>query len=449
MNQRKTNLIVVFADQWRAQATGYAGDPNARTPRLDQLAGESVNFSNATSSCPVCSPYRASLITGQYALTHGVFLNDVCLSNNPVSIAEVFRDAGYDTAYIGKWHLDGHGRSNYIHKERRHGFEFWKGLECSHDYNHSPYYFNEDQTKRYWQGYDAIAQTDEACEYLSQHAKGSPFLLFLSWGPPHAPYETAPEPYRARYKPEDVQLRPNVPDGAAEAARRDLAGYYAHIAALDDCVGKLLDTLQETGLDENTVFLFTSDHGDMLGSQGLVKKQHPYDESIRVPFLLKCPRGQGCEPRTLTAPINAPDVMPTLLSMCGLPIPETVEGLDYADYVRDGANPGDGAALITCPAPFGQVSRAAGGKEYRGVRTARYTFVRDMKGPWLFFDNERDPYQLENLSGNPTYAAVQGELDAALQRLLKERNDAFLPGEAYIEQWGYVVDETGTVPYGP
>ena len=167
---RKPNVVFLLADQWRAQATSYAGDPNAKTPNLDQLAQESVNLTNAVSSCPVCSPYRGSLMTGQYPLRHGVFLNDVQLSPEAVSIAKVYKEAGYETAYIGKWHLDGPGRSNFIPRERRQGFEFWKALECTHNYNNS-FYYSDENVKLKWEGYDAIAQTRAAQEYIQGRAK--------------------------------------------------------------------------------------------------------------------------------------------------------------------------------------------------------------------------------------------------------------------------------------
>ncbi|NOY57645.1 MAG: sulfatase-like hydrolase/transferase, partial [Calditrichaeota bacterium] len=132
----RPNIVYVFPDQWRAQATGYNGDPNAKTPHLDALAMESCNFTDAVSGCPVCSPYRASLLTGQYPLTHGVFLNDVQLNDDAVTIAKVLGKAGYQTGYIGKWHLHDHGRSAFIPRKSRQGFEFWQTMECTHNYNH-------------------------------------------------------------------------------------------------------------------------------------------------------------------------------------------------------------------------------------------------------------------------------------------------------------------------
>jgi len=440
---KKPNVIYVFADQWRAEATGYAGNQDVRTPNLDRLAAASVNLTNAVSCCPVCSPYRASLLTGQYPLTHGVFLNDVRLRSEAVSLAEVYQRAGYQTAYIGKWHLDGNQRSAFIPRERRQGFDFWKALGCTHAYNNSFYYGDEDIRLK-WEGYDVIAQTRAAQQYLLEHAEGAPFLLVLSWGPPHDPYATAPEKYRALFKAESLTLRPNVPEADHVKARQALAGYYAHIAALDDCIGGLLQTVRETGIENDTIFVFTSDHGDMLFSHGGQNKQQPWDESIRVPFLLRCP---GLPARTIDLPINTPDIMPTLLGLNGIPIPETVEGTDFS-HVLAGKTPAPNyAALIECPSPFGQWTRSRGGREYRGLRTRRYTYVRDLQGPWLLYDNQQDPYQLDNLCHQARHVALQASLDALLSKRLKETNDAFLSGSDYIRKWGYEVDASGTVRY--
>lgn len=443
---QKPNVLFIFADQWRAQATGYAGHPDVKTPHLDRMAAESVNFRTAVSGCPVCCPFRASLITGQYPLTHGVFLNDALLNSKAVSIAQAYNRAGYHTGYIGKWHLDGTHRSAFIPRQRRQGFQFWMALGCTHNYNNSPYYGDED-VKLKWDGYDAFAQTRAAQRYIRDHAAGKPFALFLSWGPPHAPYHTAPEKYRAMYRPEDVTLRPNVPEADRAKAKKALAGYYAHIAALDDCMGDLLRTLEQAGIADDTIVVFTSDHGDMLYSHGGQKKQQPWDESIRVPFLLRYPRALGSRGRAIDMPINTPDIMPTLLGLCGIEIPETVEGADFSEVLTGQMDTPDNAALISCPSPFGQWNRKRGGREYRGLRTARYTYARDLKGPWLLYDNIKDPYQLNNLCGKPEHAALQEQLEETLARRLKQTRDDFRSGWDYIEQWGYTVDASGTIPY--
>jgi len=445
---KEPNVVFVFGDQWRRQATGYAGNPNVRTPNLDALARESVNFTHALSGCPVCSPYRASMLTGRRPLTHGVFVNDVYLQPRAISLAQAFSAAGYDTAYIGKWHVDGHGRSNYIPPERRLGFDYWKVLECTHNYNQSPYYAGDSDEKLYWDGYDAIAQTRDAQNYIRDHGKDGPFFLTLSWGPPHAPYGTAPEEFRKLYNGDTLELRANVTDESEAQAREWLAGYYAHCSALDACVGHLLATLQECEIENETIFVFTSDHGDMLGSQGQTKKQRPWDESIRVPFVLRYPGLAGWRPRETDALIDAPDIMPTLLGLCDISIPDTVEGLDFSEHIEGGDDPSDGASLLICLQPFGQWTVAQhGGREYRGLRTKRYTYVRDLQGPWLLYDNAADPYQMRNLVQDEDAANIRDELDMWLQEKLDRAGDQFLSGAEYLEKWGYRVDETGTVPY--
>ncbi len=245
-----------------------------------------------------------------------------------------------------------------------------------------------------------------------------------------------------------MTVRPNVPKQLEPRARELLAGYYAHIAALDDCMGDIVGTLKELGIEEDTILVFTSDHGDMLQSHGQMKKQRPWDESIRVPFLVRWPAGLGSKGRRIKMPINAPDIMPTLLGHSGIAIPETVEGDDFSEMLKGGKpEQAERAALICCPSPFGQWKRTDGGREYRGIRTSRYTYVRDLKGPWLLYDNEEDPYQLDNLCDKPAYAGLRRKLDAALSRKLKDINDEFLPGPEYIKRWGYVVDKSGTVRY--
>jgi arylsulfatase A-like enzyme len=448
--QDPPNVLFIFGDQWRAQATGYAGDPNLRgkTPNLDALAKEGVNFTHAVSGMPVCTPFRASLMTGQYAQTHGLFLNDVQLPDEALTIAEVYKAAGYDTGFIGKWHLDGHGRRMPIPEERHQGFDYWKVLECTHDYNNSFYYDEGDPTPKNWGDYDAFGQTRDAQDYMKARvAAKKPFALFLAWGPPHNPYQTAPPEFQAMFDRDEIQLRPNVREKEAEH-RKQLAGYYAHIAALDKSMGDLLATLDELGVAEDTIVVFTSDHGDMIGSQGERRKQRPWDESIRVPFLLRYPKAHGKTGREITMPLNSPDIMPTLLGLGGIAIPEVVEGRNLAPVIRGVAEPGDEGTLIACLAPFGEYTRAQGGREYRGIRTKRYTYVRSLEGPWLLYDNETDPYQMDNLVRKAAHQALQARLEKELQQLLDVRGDKFLQGDAYVKQFGHVVNpKTGTVPY--
>lgn len=446
-NLKAPNIVFLLADQWRGQATGYAGDPNAKTPHVDALARESFIFRRAFSGIPVCTPARACLMTGKYPIDHGVFLNDVYLKPDETSIARVLRKAGYDTAYIGKWHLDGHGsRSTFIPEERRQGFKYWKALECTHAYFDSRYHDGNDQSPKKWDGYDALAQTRDAVQYIRTHDKDKPFFLFLSWGPPHNPYQDAPREYKKNHTPRKIELRPNVPKEMKKRARKDLAGYYAHISALDACVGMVVRALDEAGLAGTTILIFTSDHGDMLCSQGQQRKQRPWDESISIPMLARVPslHGRGVE---ISMPVDLADLMPTMLGLCNIPIPPGIAANDLSKHLAGKEMPEDNPVLLSCISPFGEFTVNNGGREFRGIRTCRYTYVRDLKGPWLLYDNEVDPFQLRNLVNDEQYAILREKLGAVLDGMLARRGDGFRPSREYIQKWGHVVNETGTVPY--
>ena len=441
---RRPNVVLIFGDEWRMQATGYNGDPNCQTPVLDALASQSVNITHAVAGAPVCCPYRASLLTGQYPLTHGVYINDVELDPSCHSIARAFKAGGYDTAYVGKWHVHGSPDGQYsrrgtvVPRDCQMGFDYWKGFECTHDYNDSHYFFNDDPTPHPWGDYDAFAQSRDAAAYIKDHADSgaeNPFMLMLSWGPPHFPLDSAPAEYQDRYADREIELRPNVPPEMRDVAAAELRGYYAHIAALDDCMKIVLDSIDAAGLAEDTIVVFTSDHGDMRRSQGLHTKLFPWDESIRVPFLLRWPALSDTG-RELPLPLDAPDVMPTLLGLCDLAIPETVEGQDFSPLIHgDQKLAGDEAALLVMPAAFHEL-RLNGMKPYRGLRTMRYTYVRNTDGPWLLYDNEADPYQMSNLIGREEHATLQTDLERTLQERLDALGDEFLDGQAYLERDG-------------
>lgn len=445
------NLVFVFADQWRADALGYAGNAEVITPHLDRLATESLVFANAVAVTPVCAPWRASFLTGQYPLTNGLFYNDKPLPTQAVTIGKAFKEAGYQTGYIGKWHVNGHqrgedpfsGRNQPIPKERRQGFDYWKVREVTHDYNNS-YYFDENDEKHFWEGYDVFPQTDSAISYFHKN-KDNPFFLVLSYGPPHDPYFTAPQEYKDLYRDRTLSLRPNVPEMYQDSARRVLAGYYAHCTAIDKAVGDLLKGLEDAGIAENTIFVFTSDHGDMLMSRGVLKKQRPWDESIKVPMLMRWPSKLGSTRRNIYDPINTPDLAPTLLGLCGIDLPESMEGEDFSAALFSGEDLGNEAALITLPVPFHEWQFMNGGREYRGVRTRKYTYVKDLLGPWLLYDNEQDPYQLTNLVDVPQYAQVKAYLETVLNEKLLATQDEFLPADTYMRRRAYLYDRNDSL----
>ena len=439
--QRRTNIVFVLTDQWRAKATGYAGDPNVKTPNLDRLAKSALNFRNTVSVCPVCTPYRASLLTGRFPTSTGMFLNDLHLPDEELCMAEIFKAAGYDTAYIGKWHLDGHGRDAFIPPARRQGWDYWKVAECDHNYQKSHYYEGASDTKTFWDGYDAYAQTRDAQTYLRTHAAAEkPFILMIAYGGPHFPHGNAPEDLKALYPPESLKLPPNF-SGDEDKARRELQGYYAHCTALDRCVGDLLATLEESGLNKNTLFVFTSDHGEMMGSHGIkpYTKQVAWDESAHVPFLLRVP---GLASRPIDQPLTTPDILPTLLGLTGVPKPTTIEGRDFSDIIG-GWSKHCPAALYMQVSPF-----TPGCLPYRAIRTATHTLIRQKEGPTLLFDDATDPFQLDNLAEKPECAALRKTLDVRLDEELKRINDDFPTAADALRRWGFPFKPGQSAPYG-
>ena len=440
----RPNIIFVFGDQWGAFATGYAGNPDVQTPNIDALAAESVVLTNAVSCCPVCTPYRANLLTGRFPLSHGLFLNDLRLPEEEISIAGVLGAEGYDTGYIGKWHLDGPERSAFTPPgRRRHGFDYWAVADCTHNYMHSIYYRGDDPTPRYWEGYDAHAQTDDAISYIESHGGERPYCLFLSWGPPHFPWREVPQAYLDMYDGRRFDRTPN----RWEVDERQLAGYYAHCTALDEDLGRLVEALERTGQAENTIFVFTSDHGTMMGAHGLATtlKQYPYAESALVPLVVRYPRAQR-EAGTVAAPLNEVDLMPTLLSMAGATIPETVQGQDLSHLITGAPGEVPTSSMVMSVAPF-NINYLAHMPAYRGIYTSRYAYMRSLQGPWLLFDNANDPYQMHNLVLLPEHADLVEELDGELQGWLDRMNDPFLSPEVHIAQWGYQVDHKHDSPY--
>lgn len=448
--EARPNVVFVFADQLRGCSVGYAGQEPVQTPNIDRFASRGAIFNHAVSMIPVCGPYRACLVTGRTPLSTGAVLNDIALKTSETSIAHAFKDAGYDTAYIGKWHLDGPDRTAPVPPgPRRQGFEFWMGANFEHNYHRSQYTDNDGSVK-FWKGWDAEAQTTETISYFdSRKDNPNPFFLVLSWGPPHHPYRLAPQEYLDRYDPADIKGRPNCPD----VPREDLWGYYAQTTFLDDQFQRIVEALDERGMTDNTILIFTSDHGDMHGSHGVYKKQWPWSESILVPFALRYP-GAVAPGAVFDFPISVIDIMPTLLGLCGAAVPETVEGADLSPFIRGDRNDPPESVLIMNPCPFSigdprgpdQYPDYKGMRlEYRGVITDHYTYVRTIDKPWLLYDNKSDPYQMTNLIDLPEHAETQRHLDALMRSHMAAIGDEFLTREEYYARYGIELDHRGKV----
>ena len=445
---QKPNVIYVLTDQWRSTAFGYEGNEDVKTPAIDQFSSESIIFKNAITVAPVCTPYRAALMTGRFPTTTGMFLNDLYLPKEELCMAEMYKSAGYNTAYFGKWHLDGHGRLNNVEPERRQGFDYWKALECSHDYNNMPYYENDQRDIKYWQTYSPFAIAKEASKYLEAHASGEkPFLLFISIATPHFPHNSAPEEYQQMYSDKKLTLRQNVPASVRENALKELQGYYAHCSATDKAIGDILTKLKELDLYSKSIVVFTSDHGEMMGSHAIrpKQKQVAWDESIKVPFLIRYPAIGQNEGQAILTPINTTDILPTLLSLSNIEIPDLIEGENLSAIIQKPEIQGDRAALFMNVCPFTVMYPE---KEYRGIRTSRYTYVKSPEGAYMLFDNRADPFQQNNLVGKEEAVALQQELDEQLEeKLISIGDDNFKHRQYYLDKWGYTLGERNTIPY--
>jgi arylsulfatase A-like enzyme len=292
------NVLIIFPDQMRSDVMGCMGNQEIKTPHIDQLAKEGVLLLKTYANNPVCCPARAILLTGTYNHINGMTANDLRLREDHITIAELMQQKGYRTGFIGKWHLDGALREpGFVPPgPRRQGFEYWAAYECHHKH-FEPYYFRDTPEKLVFNEFEPKVSCDFALEFLNTQPKDKPFFMILQMGPPHDPYG-APKAYMDQYNPEHITPRPNwqprteplpktkpslqsivngnynppIPSGT----KNQIAAYYAAVTAIDDQVGRIMAELKRLGLDDNTLILFTSDHGDMLSSHGMHRKRKPH-----------------------------------------------------------------------------------------------------------------------------------------------------------------------------
>ena len=311
----RPNVIVCMTTQWRGQACGYVGDGNARTPCLDEIARGAVNFRQAVTPHPFGVFARAAFLTGKRCPENGIVDYFDPLPVGAQTIAHGFEELGYDTAFVGKWQLyerdpeapvvgEEHAKI-VVPVERRGGFEFWEGFESGFLLNDTYFHGTRIPEPVKISGYQSDVIVERFGLFLEDRVSEDPLFAVLSFDAPHPPYG-APASGVEPLDPEELELLANVPnDPEVQAtARRELAGYYAHIEATDRAIGRLVDQLKARGEWENTVFVFTSAHGDMHGSHGLFRKGWPYEEAVRVPLLVSWPRALAVSYTHLTLPTN-------------------------------------------------------------------------------------------------------------------------------------------------
>lgn len=465
---KKPNILFILSDQHRFCDLGCAGNAAVSTPNLDMLSRAGARFDRAYSNCPVCVPARGTLLTGLHALAHGAASNDLPIRTDVTSVADVLHGAGYLTGYVGKWHLGGVPRDQFIDEGRRLGFRYWRGCNCNHDYLNA-YYDDDENVRHPIAGYEPFAQTELALHFLKTHGD-APWALFLCFGTPHDPYLRLPEGEAEAL--EAPPLRDNArewaedgfipgPDHRAygllprggyqmEDLPRMLAGYYRHIEHIDSCVGRVLHSLRVNGLEEDTIVVYTSDHGDMLGSHGLTFKQWYYEESAHIPLVVMWPG--RIETGAREQIITLADLAPTLLGLLGLHFPEKVDGLDLSDCVQHADGRGARDAYLYSIIPCHQAWRRAVGS-WRAVVRGDFKYAANEDGtPLALYNLKSDPLEKNNLIGTAD-AALLEEMKEAL-RAHVSRFDGFVPWQRLTiarglgEKWDESQRHFGYPPIG-
>lgn len=464
--KEKKNLLFVFADQWRADAIGYAKADPVITPNMDAFCEDATYCDHAFSTFPVCSPHRASLLTGRYPLSLGFFTNcksglSLRLKDEEISIAQVLKQQGYQTAYIGKWHLDepeinknpspksgASGWDAYTPPGvRRHGFDYWYSYG-TYDMHLNPHYWQNSEEMISVDQWSVEHETDKAIEYLcSVRKKEEPFVLFLSWNPPHSPYDQVPQRYLDRYP--DIALKKNVISGKTvhhtgqlgTETEEDLClstrQYYAAVSGLDEQFGRIIKCLKAEDLYEDTIVVLSSDHGDMMGSHGLMGKHVWFEESIRIPFVIRI---EGNRKRFCHTCIGSQDMMPTLLSLLNVASPDSVEGDNCAQYITTEAEDYERVSFL-CACPGGaEIVRQfeSAGKDpkdygWRAVRSQDYTYVMELgyqlepKPERHLYCTKDDPLQCNPMDlSDPEANITAQKLENQILKWMERQNDGFL-----------------------
>ncbi|MGB0600341.1 MAG: sulfatase family protein [Rubripirellula sp.] len=368
-SQKRPNIVFILIDDLRYDTFGFMGHPFIETPHLDALANQGIRFSNAFVTTSLCSPSRASFLTGQYMHHHGVVDNVDLMPAETVTFPQILQSADYQTAFIGKWHMGGSSDAP------RPGFDHWVSFRGQGTYaaNNQALNVNGKQVPRTRYMTDEL--TDYATDWISSQATDKPFMLYLSHKGVHGLYDPAPR-HRDRYReievvpPNTLHVAPDRLDGVPMwvqdqrnswhgvenpyhgRAQQSIDQMYKHycemILSIDESVGRVMKTLRDERLDQNTLVMFTSDGGHLWGEHGLIDKRCAYEESIRIPMLVYAPYlipvGATCD-----AVVANIDVAPTLLELAGVLPPESMDGISFLDRLTDPAETPDPAEPPVSP----------------------------------------------------------------------------------------------------
>ena len=410
---RKPNIIFILAGGWR----GPLAD-DLRVPNLAALGKRGVNFERLYTCYPAAAPSRAALITGRFPHSCGVPRDGVRLPIDQPSIAELLKRAGYRTGYIGEWRLDGADDPGFVPPgPRRHGFDYWAAFNRGHRYFDSVYFLNAGEPI-HRTGFEPDYQTDLAIDFIKQSGS-KPFYLFLAWGPPHPPLAPLPQRVATLYDPQSLRLRPNVPIERLASTQANYARYYALCSALDDSLGRLVEALEVQHLADDTILVFTSDSGSMLGSQGLQDDNQPFEEAVRVPLIVRYP-GAPANREKNDALLSNVDLMPTVLGLCGVDIPVIVQGQDLSAWLA-GKEGSHGESVYTS----GKLGEP---EEWRMVVRGLDKLVVDSGlNVTHLYNLGQDPFEMVNLAKDVSQDLKRDELKALLKDWMRRTGDGMDP----------------------
>ena len=431
MSSAPPNVIVFFTDQQRWDTSGLHGNPLELTPNFDRMASEGTHFANAFTCQPVCGPARSSMQTGQYATTTGVTRNGIPLARNAPTLARCFENAGYKTGYIGKWHLGGvkldfNGQQGSVPPAMRGGYDYWLAAEHTEFISdaYETILFDTEGTPVKLPGYRVDATTDAAIRFVDDNQQ-NPFFLFMSFLEPHHQntndYYPAPPGYEERYTGRWVPADLAALGGTAH---QHIGGYFGMAKRLDEALGRLLDALHSLSLTDNTIVLFTSDHGNHFKTRNWEYKRSPHDSCVRIPAAAQGP-GFDAGGRVQKL-ISTVDFAPSLLEAAGLPIPTEVQGRSTLQLLR--------SPNATWPEEvFIQISESQVG---RAVRTRRwkYSVVAPGKDPYqdtgsdhyveeFLYDLHADPHELDNLISVAAYDDVREKMKSRLLNRMEQAGE--------------------------
>lgn len=486
MPEKQPNILLIVTDQQRTDTLGFRGQTPCRTPNMDRLACEGISFDRAICTSPLCLPSRASLFTGQYPHQINMMRNNDTIQAEP-TLTDRLRGRGYYTAYAGKWHMEPtgqpkafRGREKELGLDEVHGghvalkgeraidrwFDVAEG-QGSYDYSlwceqnelpdgwtvsdpdvrtHRTPSMSIPRTKAQDlppdKTYDAWV-TDIALRFYHDRPEDRPFFLVTGFFGPHPPL-MIPEPYYSMCNPTTIPEplnfgpQPNKPRSNTTsfyhqlwldhghnwaAWKKSMAVYWGYVTMMDDLVGKLLQALEEHDVLDDTLVIFASDHGEMLGSHGLWHKMMPYEECLRVPLLMRYPERITPGVRS-QAVVSLIDVPATILSLVGEELPPEYLGRDLSPAFRDGSEFQDDSYRFSEHKPLGDWHETV---EWRLVVDGRFKYVWNDGDLDELYDLATDPYELNNLIHDLHHAAGLARLRERLRRWMGETSDPLLP----------------------